>query len=154
MVFSLVALSPGCGNKTKSKTIPNATKLESKKKKKDPRSYFKFKKNGEVKTKSGKAEKTYNFPDIKVGFILVAPKIDILPVLSLEIHEFEKIPLYFDFGISTHLLYLSIGYNIIPIFEVGIFLWVGYNFIEWDKKYCGRRFYGINFGLGITVIKF
>jgi len=43
----------------------------AKDKKKDPRSYFKFGKDGKVKTKSGKAEKTFNFPDIKVGFLFL-----------------------------------------------------------------------------------
>ncbi len=154
IVFLLAVPSQGCGNTTKTKTTPVATKKEKSEKKKDPRSYFTFKKNGEVKTKSGKAEKTYNFPDIKIGFILVGPKIDVLPVLSIEMHEFDKVPLYFDFGISTHLLYLSVGYNIIPIFEVGIFVWAGYNFIDRNEEYWGQKFYGVNFGVGITVIKF
>jgi len=122
--------------------------------KKDPRSYFTVNKDGSVKTKSGKAEKTFNFPDIKVGFIFLAPQLDVLPVLSVEIHEFEKVPFYFDFGIAPHLLYFSVGYNIIPIFEVGVFLWAGWNFIDWKKKFWGHKFYGACFGVGMTVIKF
>jgi len=152
--FLLVVPFPGCSSNTKKKTTPEVVKKVEPKKKKDPRSYFKFKKNGEVKTRSGKAEKTFNFPDLKVGFIFVAPQLDVLPVLAIEIHEFDKIPLYFDFGISTHLVYFAVGYNIIPIFEVGIFLYGGYNFIDRDKEFFGKKFHGVSFGIGITVIKF
>lgn len=137
---------------TKNKTTPTKTKKEEKKK--DPRSYFKFDKNEKVKTKSGKAEKTFNFPDLKVGFIFIAPQMDILPVLSIEIYEFKKKPFYFDFGISPHVAYLSVGYNIIPIFEVGVFAWVGYNFIDRNEEFWGKKFYGVSFGFGLTVIKF
>lgn len=151
-VFLLVVSSPSCTKSVKDKsTTPKVVKKE---KKKDPRSYFKFDDKGKVKTKSGKAEKTFNFPDIKIGFLFVAPQLDVLPVLSLEIYEFKKVPVYFDFGLSTHLTYLAVGYNIIPIFEVGIFMWVGYHFIDRNKEFWGVNFHGVCFGIGATVIKF
>lgn len=153
MIFSLAASSLNCSKSVKKPATAVAKKKE-KPKKKDPRSYFKFDKNGKVKTKSGKAEKTFNFPDIKVGFLFLAPQLDVLPVLSLELHEFKKVPIYFDFGIAPHLLYLSVGYNILPIYEVGVFLWVGYNFIDRDKEFWGIKFHGACFGVGVTVIKF
>jgi len=149
-------ISSGCLNhsKTGSTTPKNGTEKKEKKKKKDPRSYFKFKKDGTVKTKSGKAEKTFSFPDIKVGFIFIAPQFDALPVLAVELYEFKKVPFYFDIGISPHVAYLAVGYNIIPIFEVGVFGWVGYHFLDKDKEFFGRKFYGISFGIGVTIIKF
>lgn len=127
---------------------------EKEEKKKKPRSYFKFRKDGSVKTKSGVPEKTFNFPDIKVGFLFMAPQIDVQPVLSLELYEFKKVPFYFDIGLAPHLIYLSVGYNILPVFEVGVFIWGGYNFIDRDKSFWGRKFYGGCFGIGITIIKF
>lgn len=154
IVLSLAVSSLNCSQASKKPKTPVARKKEETKKKKDPRSYFKFKKDGTVKTKSGKAEKTFNFPDIKVGFIFVAPQLDVLPVLALEMYEFKKVPIYFDFGISTHLVYVAMGYNIIPIFEVGVFIWGGYHFIDRDKEFWGQKFYGVSFGLGMTVIKF
>ncbi len=153
MIFLLGVPSLNC-SKTVKKPATAADKKKEEPKKKDPRSYFKFDKKGKVKTKSGKAEKTFNFPDIKVGFLFLAPQIDVLPVLSVELYEFKKVPVYFDFGISTHLVYLSVGYNIIPIYEVGIFLWVGYNFMDIDKEFWKIKFHGICFGVGVTVIKF
>lgn len=122
--------------------------------KKDPRKYFTFNKDGSVNTKSGKAEKTFNFPDIKVGVIFSSPRLDVLPVLAIELYEFKKKPFYFDFGISTHILYFAIGYNVVPIFEVGVFVWGGYNFLDRNKRFWGVDFYGTCFGVGLTVIKF
>lgn len=153
-------ISSGCLTHSKDTSKSTTPKIENKvdknkvEKKKDPRSYFKFDKKGKVKTKSGKAERTFNFPDIKVGFIFVAPQLDILPVLAIEMYEFKKIPVYFDFGISPHVAYFSIGYNIIPIYEVGVFGWVGYHFLDRNTEFWGKKFYGITFGIGITVIKF
>ena len=159
MIPLLVVLFPGCSKPAKKETTPknNTQQVTPDKKeevKKDPRSYFKFNKDGSVKTQSGNAERTFKFPDIKIGFIFVAPQLDVLPVLALELYEFKTKPFYFDFGISTHLLYVAAGYNIIPIFEVGIFVWGGYHFIDRSKKFYGKQFYGVCFGLGITVIKF
>lgn len=159
ILFSLVVLSPSCNKQVSKPTTPKVekdtgVKKPTEEKKKDPRSYFKFNKDGSVKTKSGKAERTFNFPDIKVGFIFVAPQLDVLPVLALELYEFKKIPIYFDVGISIHLVYLAVGYNIIPIFEVGIFLWGGYHFIDRKAEFWGQKFHGFCFGVGITVIKF
>lgn len=152
MVFLLGALSQSCNKQSRKGTTPKAEK--KKEKKKNPRDYFKFDKKGKVKTKSKNAEKTFSFPDIKVGFIFVAPQLDVLPMLSVELYEFEKVPFYFDFGLSTHLLYVSLGYNIIPIYEVGVFVWVGYHFIDRNKEFWGVNFRGLCFGLGATVIKF
>lgn len=131
-----------------------ATEARPEAKKKDPRSFFTFKKDGSVVTKSGKAEKTFNFPDVKVGMILVGPQLDVLPILAIELYEFKKRPFYFDFGISTHILYLAAGYNVVPIFEVGVFVWAGYNFLDRDKSFWGQKFYGVSFGIGISLIKF
>ena len=144
----------GCQAHSKTAVNSSATTTPKKEDKKDPRSYFDIDKDGKVKTKSGKAEKTFSFPDIKVGFIFIAPQMDILPVLSLEIYEFKKVPFYFDFGISPHVAYLSVGYNVISIFEVGIFAWAGYHFLDRDEEFWGQKFYGMSFGLGITVLKF
>jgi len=154
IVFLLVVLSPGCGSTVKRDATTTPKKTEQPIPKKNPRDQFTFNEDGSVKTKSGQPEKTFNFPDIKVGFIVVAPQLDVLPVLSLEIYEFKKVPFYFDVGISTHLVYLAVGYNVVPIFEVGVFLWGGYHFIDREKVFWGRKFYGTCFGMGLTVIKF
>lgn len=129
-------------------------KRKESKKKKNPRDYFTFRKDGSVKTKSGKAEKTFNFPDVKIGFLFDPLRLDILPVLAIELYEFKKYPFYFDIGLAPHIIYFAIGYNIIPIFEIGVFLWGGYNFIDRKGVHYGTNFYGMAFGLGVTILKF
>jgi len=130
------------------------TKSKNKVEKKDPRSRFEFNDDGSVKTKTGKAEKTFKFPDIKVGFIFIAPELDFLPVLAVELYEFKKVPFYFDIGVSPHVVYFAVGYNILPIYEIGVFLWGGYHFLDFKKSFWGTRFYGACFGIGVTVLKF
>jgi hypothetical protein len=158
IVFFLSLL--GCSTKNVKKTTPKTVSIKKDKatkevpKKKDPRSFFTFDKKGNVKTKSGNAEKTFKFPDIKLGFVFDVPRLDILPILAVELFEFKKVPFYFDVGVAPHLFYLSIGYNVIRIFEVGVFLWVGYNFVSRKGKYWGREFYGMAFGFGMTILRF
>jgi len=82
-----------------------------------------------------------HLPDLKAGFDYNIKQSRIAPSLTIELYEKKRFCL--DFGLTVDVLYLSLGYNIVPIVEIAPHFFFGYNVHnqEWT------------FGIGITWIK-
>jgi hypothetical protein len=88
------------------------------------------------------AEATFNMPDLKTGVMVDCVNGSVKPHLSIEALQYKKI--VFDLGFAEETIFGSVGYNIVPIYEITIFGFVGYQFKEEDPSA----------GVGISVIKF
>jgi len=82
-----------------------------------------------------------HLPDLKAGFDFNFSQSRIAPSLTIELYERSR--WVFDFGLTADVLYLSLGWNIVPIVEIAPHIFFGYNVHEsaWT------------WGLGITWVK-
>jgi hypothetical protein len=114
----------------------------------DPRKCFNgFDPNGKVITRDKEAERTFNFPPVKAGFIVDLHIKDILPTISAEALEIDA-PWNGDFsvdvGVATSRVFTSLTWEFLPIVKAGPSIWVGYNVRETDVAY----------GVGFTMLDF
>ena len=117
--------------------------------KEDPRYCFSFGDNDEVKTKSGKAERTFELPPIKAGFIVDLRSPDVMPHIAVELFEFniggsKWTDFSVDAGVANHRVLASLNWEIVPIAKMGPSVWVGYNFDDQEPT----------FGIGFSVLDF
>jgi hypothetical protein len=114
----------------------------------DPRACFDgFEEDGTIKTKSGKAERTFSMPALKAGFIVDVWTLDVLPHMSIELRTFE-LPWLGDFsldtGVATSRLFVSVTWELIPFVKIGPSLWAGYHVRE--EVFAG--------GVGVSILDF
>lgn len=112
----------------------------------NPRCHVKVDDEGDVKTKSGKAERTFSFPSIKQGYIFDFYNPNVLPYFSIEALEFDLAEEDFaiDIGSTVNRVFGSLTWEFIPIAKVGISVWGGYNVIETEPA----------FGVGVSILDF
>ncbi len=113
---------------------------------KRPRCLFEFEDDGQVKTKDGKAERTFNFPAMKIGFLVDFKHLDIVPFGSLEAFSWTLFEEDFslDLGLAQSRIITSLSWSMIPIIEIGPMIFAGYNVREKDWAA----------GLGFQMLKF
>lgn len=114
----------------------------------DPRECFDgFEDDDTIKTKSGKAERTFAFPPIKAGFVIDFYNRDILPHISLELQEFT-VPFAGDFsldvGVAASRVFITLSWEFIPLIKAGPTVWGGYNVREEEAA----------FGVGVSILNF
>ena len=109
-----------------------------------PRDQFEFDEDGNVKTDNGKAERTFWFPPLKVGFLvdLQPDNRDVAPHLSIELFDFSDFA--FNAGVAQSRVFLSFGWEIVPIAKIGPIVWGGYNVK--DETWAA--------GLGVSILDF
>ncbi len=114
--------------------------------KKSPRDLFEFGKDGKVIPKSDKPARTFNFPPLKTGFIIDFKNLDIMPFLGLELKEWDigKHTFNLDLGVAQSRVFMSVGWEFIPIINIGPTIWAGYNLVEND--------YAV--GVGVMMLDF
>lgn len=83
----------------------------------------------------------FHLPDLKAGFDWNVYQSRISPSVSIEIYERSR--WVFDFGLTADVLYLSLGWNIVPIVEIAPHFFYGYNVNT--KSW--------TFGIGLTWLK-
>lgn len=114
-----------------------------------PRDCFTFDENGQVHTDSGAAEKTFNWPPMKIGFLVDFNYKDILPDWTIQIPHTEiDLPygqaLALNAGVATSRAFISLDYEAIAIIRMGPTIWCGYNFLQED----------IAWGVGFSILDF
>lgn len=111
-----------------------------------PRCLFDWDDDGRVKTESGIAERTFNFPPLKVGFIFDAKNIAVLPYGSIQVVEWGMFGEMFstNIGVSWNRVFADFAWEAIPIMKIGPTIFGGYNVGE--KDYC--------IGVGVNILKF
>jgi len=82
-----------------------------------------------------------HLPDLKAGFDWNIRQSRIAPSLTIELYEKRRFCL--DFGLTVDTLYVSLGYNIVPIVEIAPHIFFGYNVHTQSWT----------FGIGITWVK-
>lgn len=75
----------------------------------------------------------FDFPDITAGYMIDARNSDYGPYIGLELYEYNRYTL--DLGFAQNNIFAGVGYNIIPIYEIHVMAFYGYNLEENRSSY-------------------
>ncbi len=111
-----------------------------------PPGLFRFDAQGQVKTQTGQAERTFAFPDLKVGFIVDIANPDIVPHTTLELVDGALVGqrISLDAGVALHRLVIGLSWKFLQPIELGPFLWLGYHVP--DQRFA--------WGVGFSLVHF
>jgi hypothetical protein len=111
-----------------------------------PRCLFDFDQDGKVKTESGVAERTFDFPPLKIGFIFDVNHKAVFPHAAIQLVEWEMFGEIFatNFGASWNRVFVDLSWSAIPLMYIGPTIFAGYNIGEKDWSA----------GIGVNILRF
>lgn len=115
---------------------------------KRPRCLFEFDEDGEVHTESGVAERTFDFPPLKVGFIFDATSVNVYPYAAIQVKEWTMFGgeiFSTNLGLSWNRALIDLHWAAIPIMYIGPSIWAGWDF-SGDGSWAA--------GVGVSILKF